>query len=302
MLTLDEFVPIELDDKEFFDKFYKEFPPLHSDYSFTTMVCWHNYMKYFYAKVDGSIVIMTRSKDKTQFRPALGRPNREICEQVLRVAKANDAQATIGMVDTDAKARLSEFFPGLVFEPDTDYFDYVYLATDLSGLAGKNYLKIRNLLNRFKKRYDFEVAPIKNDNLDEVTEFLMRWCHWKDCDKVPLLASERDAIEYCMEHFFELNVSGIIIKIDDVIEAVSIFEPMSPSTAVIHFEKAMPDFDGLYQAINQEAAKVLVEKFKYINREADMGFPGLRLAKKKYHPDHMVEIYHVKYEELKKII
>jgi hypothetical protein len=104
-----------------------------------------------------------------------------------------------------------------------------------------------------------------------------------------------------MEHFNELDVFGIAIRIGDNIEAASIFEGWYNDTAIIHFEKAIPDFDGLYQVINQEAALLLEKEHKFINREADMGFAGLRLAKEKYHPHHMVEVYHVNRSELEKL-
>ena len=58
-------------------------------------------------------------------------------------------------------------------------------------------------------------------------------------------------------------------------------------------EKAMPDFDGLYQVINQETARLLAPDSKFINRQSDLGIPGLRTAKKRYHPHHMVEVQHM---------
>jgi uncharacterized protein len=68
---------------------------------------------------------------------------------------------------------------------------------------------------------------------------------------------------------------------------------MSKDTVVIHFEKAMPEFKGLYQAINREAAKVLADKFTYIDRESDMGDEGLRTAKMKYGHHHFIELFAV---------
>ena len=38
--------------------------------------------------------------------------------------------------------------------------------------------------------------------------------------------------------------------------------------------------------------------FKFINREEDMGIPGLRQAKMSYRPHHMVEVYHVNKEDI----
>jgi len=63
----------------------------------------------------------------------------------------------------------------------------------------------------------------------------------------------------------------------------------------------MPDFDGIYQAINNEAAKTISSDYRYINRESDLGIRGLREAKKRYHPHHMEKIYFVKRENLLKV-
>ncbi|WP_455392101.1 DUF2156 domain-containing protein [[Eubacterium] cellulosolvens] len=298
MVELADFKPLGLEDKDFFMKHYSMFPPPHSDYSFTTMLCWNNYVKYFCAQQNGNVVLMTKMGDRVQFRPPIGAPDPNLDHQVLKLASQLGDEPPFGMVNSEAITRLKMTFPKMKFEPDRDYYDYVYLASDLVQLAGKKYIKIRNILNRFRRNYEYEVEPITPDNISAVSRFLERWCLWKDCDKVPLLKNEKLAVEYCMAHFFDLALSGIVIKIDDNIEAASIFEPLNPDTAVIHFEKAIPDFEGLYQAINQEAAQTLAPKYSFINRESDMGFPGLRLAKEKYRPDHMVEVYHLNKAQL----
>jgi hypothetical protein len=35
---------------------------------------------------------------------------------------------------------------------------------------------------------------------------------------------------------------------------------------------------------------VMARDFTFINRESDLGIPGLREAKTRYHPHHMVEV------------
>ena len=79
---------------------------------------------------------------------------------------------------------------------------------------------------------------------------------------------------------------------------MSVYEKMNSDTVLIHYEKASPDFDEIYKAINNEAAKILEKDFKYINRESDMDIPGLMKAKKSYHPHHMVEVYQIAKENL----
>ena len=89
------------------------------------------------------------------------------------------------------------------------------------------------------------------------------------------------------------------MRINQNIEAIAVFEQMNPNTVVVHYEKGSPDFDGIYKAINQETAKILQKNFLYINRESDMGLPGLRKAKKSYRPNHMIEVYHLTKKDIK---
>jgi len=301
LLTRDDFKAVELSDKVVFDKHYKMFPQLHSDYLFSTMMCWKHYMKYYYVLIDNSIIIMTEQGNNVKLRPPIGKPSADLDMLAIKFALEECTDPPYSMIDSNAKKRLLDQFPKLDFTPHREFFEYIYLATDLRDLKGKNYLKIRNQLNHFKKHNEYSIQPITSENMQEVNKFLNRWCLWRDCDKDIILKNEKDAVLYSIDHFFELDLSGIIIIIYGNIEAAAIFETQNENTAVIHFEKAIPDFKGLYQAINQETAKILAETHKFINRESDMGIPGLRVAKEKYHPHHMVEVYHLNREQLSSI-
>jgi hypothetical protein len=86
--------------------------------------------------------------------------------------------------------------------------------------------------------------------------------------------------------------------VNDKIEAISVFEGINPETAVVHYEKGSPDFDGIYKAINQETAKILERDYKFINRESDMGLPGLRKAKLSYKPIRFIEVFNLGRESI----
>jgi hypothetical protein len=56
-------------------------------------------------------------------------------------------------------------------------------------------------------------------------------------------------------------------------------------TLYVHIEKADRGCKGAYQMlVNQFAAAQRQEQLLYINREEDMGDPGLRASKQSYHP------------------
>ena len=292
-LSLDDFRPVEIKDRFLFIEHYKKYPPVHSDNLFTTMISWMDYGNYHFTFLEENLVIMTKIKNNIQFRPPSGKFNKQTFDLVLQLAKKEGYDPPIELVDGQTKNRMAEFFPKLEFKPDRDFFEYVYLSSDLADLSGSSYSKIRNRLNKFKRKYVYTTEEISENNFEEIREFLKRWCLWRDCDSDPLLESEKKAILFSMEHYFELNLSGIAMRIDDSVEAIAVFEHMGPDTAVVHYEKGSPDFDGIYKAINMETAKILQKNYTYINRESDMNILGLRKAKISYRPHHMVEVFHI---------
>ena len=92
-----------------------------------------------------------------------------------------------------------------------------------------------------------------------------------------------------LQNYREFPLTGGAIRIAGTIEAFAVGERLNPSTAVWHFEKAMPHFHGLGQLINQWFTRENLAEFTYVNREQDLGIPGLRKAKESYFPDHLVE-------------
>ena len=54
--------------------------------------------------------------------------------------------------------------------------------------------------------------------------------------------------------------------------------------AIIHIEKANPEMRGLYQLINQRFLMEAFPEAEIVNREDDLGIPGLRKAKESYDP------------------
>ena len=298
MLSKDDFKPITLGDKPVFDKFYKKYPPVHSDYVFTTLISWMDYADYNFTVYKENLIIYSDIGGQVRFRPPIGEYKKEVFDEVLKLAIKENSDFPFGMIDEKTKDWMSEVYPSFKFVEHKNYFDYVYRSKDLAELSGSDYSKIRNRLNKFNRRYKHRVEEIDENNISDIKKFLKRWCLWKDCGSDPLLDNERKAILFSMNNFFELDLSGIVIEIGDKVEAVSVFEQMNKDTAVIHYEKASPDYFGIYKAINKEAANILQKKVRFINRESDMGIPGLRRAKKSYRPDHMIKVYHLDKESI----
>jgi hypothetical protein len=293
MLTIDDFRPVTLEDRTVFFNHYSKYPQTHSDNTFTNMVCWNHYANYRYALINGSIILSSTIDGVIRFRAPIGPRDPELLREVIRLAFAVGDKEPVVLIDQPTSLWIQSFCPEVHIIPDRNHFEYVYRARDLADLSGGSYLNIRRQLNRFRKNCAYAVEPITAENRDEVKCFLVKWCEWKGCEDDPVLAHEKEAIFYAIDHFVELGISGLIIRVDRNIGAMSLFEPLNTDTALVHFEKGLPDCEGIYKAINAETADLISKDFTYINRESDLGVPGLREAKVRYHPDHMVEVYSI---------
>jgi len=105
------------------------------------------------------------------------------------------------------------------------------------------------------------------------------------------LLSESEAVRESLVNFPVLKIDGGVILIDGKVEAFTLGELLNDQTAVVHIEKANPENPGLYAMINQQFCENRWRDLLYINREQDLGEPGLRKAKLSYYPDHFVESF-----------
>jgi hypothetical protein len=294
MLKQDDFVPVTLADRDFFTRHYEVYPQTHSDNTFTNMVCWNHYAHYTYAYVEKNLIIASTIGSVTRFRPPIGPRNPALLRSLVRLASDVSDNEPVVLIDPDTARWMKEICPGINLQPDRNHFEYVYLASDLAELPGKNYLTIRRQVNKFRRNCTNVVEPISRENWEEVKRFLIEWCEWKGCEGDEVLAHEKEAVFFAIDHFNELPLSGLVIRVFSKVGAISLFEKLNGDTALVHFEKGLPDCEGIYKVINTETARRLDKKFLFINRESDLGVAGLREAKMRYHPHHMVEVYSLK--------
>ena len=105
---------------------------------------------------------------------------------------------------------------------------------------------------------------------------------------------EQIAMERAFCRYEDLEMDGLLLRLDGRAVAMTMGSRMSPDTMDVHFEKALEDVDGAYAAVNSEFARYIRLKYpeiRFLDREDDMGLEGLRKAKLSYHPHHMAEKY-----------
>lgn len=167
----------------------------------------------------------------------------------------------------------------ILITEDRNNYDYLYNRDDLAQLSGKKYHKKKNLVNQFLNSYnDFELRPMTSALVPAAVEVLDRWRDIKgDGDYSPA----REALEF----FDSLKLHGAVLFVAGKPAAWCLGESIARGRMfVIHFEKAIDEYKGIYQFLNQVFAASLPRFFSWINREQDLGNEGLRQAKMTYRP------------------
>jgi uncharacterized protein len=189
----------------------------------------------------------------------------------------------------------SSALPGrLQAQEAREHFDYLYSVPELVELKGNRFHKKKNLLNQFRKKYNFQYRQINPEIIPEVLTMQEEWCTWQDCESSDTLAAENRVIYRVLNSWEQLTgIMGGVIVIDDGIVAFTVAEAFTDEMLIIHFEKGLPEYTGVYQAINQ----MFLEQtpgFTLVNREQDLNDEGLRKSKLSYNPVEFIRKYHAR--------
>lgn len=286
---------IILSDKPVFDKVFAERIPELSGYTFTNIYAWRESYGLQVSSVgDDLIIIHHDDADGNKFIwEPLG--TGDIKSAVVDIIKKSVLNVSFTHISSET-ASLFKDCVDVVVEADPNNADYVYFADDLINLSGRKLDGKRNFISRFKSEHDFQYEKITSANVRECMCFARRWCDERSCRTEEGLMREYMAVNQMLSNYDALHISGGAIRVDGKIVAFSLGEAISPDTLVVHVEKGDTKFYGIYQLINNEFCIHEASGFKYVNREQDLGIPGLRKAKKSYQPAKMVESYKIKRE------
>lgn len=278
--------PLIFDSYHLVKSYLNQFPPEISEQTFTNLFVWRKARPVFYTEINETLVFLIGDTTDSLTKLLLGPPvGKATLNDILNFLKGQVSGA-IRIPKSNLKKESAE---NLFIKEDPDNFDYVYRTAELANLSGRRFAKKRNLIKQCLKNHLCDYEPITIENLEECAKMQTRWCDYRQCSRSPGLCNEFSAITELFTNYDKFDLFGGAIRVNGSIAAFSIGERLNTNTAVCHFEKSMPNFIGLGQLINQWFAKYSLDGFDYVNREQDLGIPGLRQAKLSYYPDHMVE-------------
>ena len=278
------------DDKPLLDSLFEEMQPQISELTFTNLFVWDRSEPSQLSRVDETVLLQRRRlrDGQTFLLPPLGKePLTSVVEKLKKRSQGNHHLPPLYGLTPEESQQLS--IKGTKVEPDRDDWDYVYLTSDLAELRGDKYHSKRNFIARCLSKHTCRYASIGPSEIKECLQLQTQWCSLRNCNLVPGLEAENTAIKTALENYEFLGVVGGAVYVDDKLEAFALAEPLNENTGVVHFEKANPEIEGLYQVVNQWLCQKELRNYRFVNREQDLGVPGLRRAKESYYPHHVVE-------------
>ena len=277
--------PLDIGDKPLLDGIFDRLQPRVSELTFAGLYLFRRAHDYLLTRIQDSVVLLGKGYDaRRYFLPPL----------------EGDVAAALGILFDDGlelygadEAFTAQHLTGggLEVMEERDSFDYLYLREELATLPGNRFHKKKNRINYFMTRHTFEAGIYVPSHRCGCLELLDTWYRMAEHEENPSLDLELEATAEALSMAEQVGLEGVVVTVAGAVKAFALGERLNTETAVCHFEKSDPFMEGLSQLVNREFSRLLFGDCRYINREQDLGEPGLRSAKLSYHPAELVKKY-----------
>jgi len=292
---------IKLEDKGLFDKYFQNYPPQTSEFTFTNLYMWRNFYGFLFMEWEEHLLLFSRDIFKKRkatisgsdnalfFFVPIGPRSADVIIALFENFREIEIHRVPEQVTEDLRKREKFLALNIEIFEDRDNWDYVYEGENLRNLPGNRYRQNRRWLNEFLEHYDYDFKILTEDEVATCKKLQLEWCILRECEDEEGLEQEEKAIYDALDNFSALGFQGALICVDNKCVAYTFGEMLNSDTIVIHIEKAHMEYEGAYQAISNLFLKSRFKNAMFVNREQDLGVPGLRRAKESYKPIYMVQ-------------
>ena len=290
------FLEIDAENEQILREYYKSCEYVLCEYSLGTKLMWGGVLKPTWTELAGCLVVRNCIQGEIVYDYPVAGPDGD--EEAALTAMENDCieRGIPLVISVVPKCRVTELlarYPYVKVSDIRTWRDYVYRSEDLQNFAGRRYSGQRNHIKKFYEAYpDAEFHALTAADMPLIQQF------WADYDRefakgdnamaVKELAVAKAMLERTGEDDFRC---GGIVK-DGKLLSLALAEKCG-STLIIHIEKALYSYAGIYPATVQAFARAFGGDVEYINREDDAANRGLRTSKLQYGPIFLAPKYRV---------
>lgn len=264
------------------------------EYSVGTKLMWKTEFHPAWAEIAGCLVVRNEIDGEIVFDypvPGEGGDENAALTAIELDCMKRGLPLVISVVPECRAPLLMKRYPYVRVSSNRTWQDYIYSQESLRLFAGRRYSGQRNHIRNFRARWP-NARFRRLDSGD--TALIQRF--WEDYEAEFLKTDNAKARN-------ELTLAKRMVKMADRewfaaggmfdgerLIALSLAEKCG-DTLIIHVEKALYSYTGVYPALVQSFAAEFGEDCLWINREDDAADPGLRRSKLQYGPARLAPKY-----------
>ena len=266
------------------------------EYSAGVKFMWRNSLHYTWTETAGCLIVRCESEGRVSFDYPVAGPEGDE-EAALSAIESycieHGIQPEISIVPEKKAPILLARYPYVRVSNIRTWQDYLYYKEDLQLFAGRRYSGQRNHIKKFRKQWpDAEFRPISaKADAAAIQQF------WADFEaEFPKDSSGKAMTELALsKKMMSMPDKPWILRggmfDGDKLIALSFCEKCG-ETLIIHIEKALYSYTGVYPAMVQAEVEAFGDGCTWVNREDDAGDRGLRTSKLQYGPAKLAAKYH----------
>ena len=291
-----DFLEINDNNEQILREYYKNCDYGLCEYSLGTKLMWSGTLNPTWAEVAGCLVIRNCIRGKIVHDYPVAGPEGD--EDAALTAIENDCidRGIPPVISVVPKCRITELlarYPYVKVSDIRTWRDYVYRSEDLRNFAGRRYSGQRNHIKKF-----YEACPAAEFRVLTADDLPLIRRFWEDYDREFAKGDNSMAVrELEIAKRMLLRAGTEDFRCGGIVDggrllSLSLAEKCG-GTLVVHIEKALYSYAGVYPATVQAFARAFGNDVDFINREDDAANKGLRTSKLQYGPAFLAPKYRV---------
>ena len=287
-----DFNPLTLDRAREASRFFDFLESRTCDYSIGGMFMWRDFYRMEYTVEDG--IFLTRLRDEAgayHYSLPAGKDVPRGIRLCMEHAAEQGRSASFCTVPEEYLPLFRDLGRPLKISEQEDFSDYLYSYESLSTLAGRHYSGVRNHIHHFERENpEWSFEPLR-EHLDEARQFFEEY-NLANQKESAAAHEESEKVREVLEHMDDYGFEGGVLLVPGAVAGFTLGEVIR-DTLYVHIEKGDKRIPGSYQMLSNQFLKSVKRPVSFVNREEDMGDPGLRKAKLELRPTAILKKYMV---------
>ena len=287
---------LTLKDRKLFNKYLNLSTRELAAFSFANIYIWRSIYDIQWQIIENSLCIFFQDRiGAFMYLPALAKERQpKVIKEAFAIMDKINKNKDISRIENIQREDL-DYYRALGYLAREKYPDYLCLRDDLVSLGGNKFKSQRASYNYFIKHYDFDWQRLRLSDRAEVLGLFNSWIKQRraqcsDDIYCGMLEDSRKVIKDALINYKQLDLAGIVVKVDKKIKAFSFGYKLNDFTFCILYEITDLSIKGLAQFIFRKFSQEL-KGYKYINIMDDSGLENLRKTKLSYKPVRLIPAY-----------